>query len=183
MERIDQPNLISEELPSLSEFAEEAGGAWPVGWYKAMVIDGYATRKGTVFTTEDTPSRDGQSRNMRLCLNVTGAAGTRNTFDTFNYRISDFTPARLEQIKELRQQFKGTRGAWPGQADAQRTSLAIANLGQLEKALGFRFKRHPEGYLVPGTFVGQKLDIRLGVDDKGYNEVTAYAAAGSRTGK
>lgn len=183
MERIDSPNLIGEELPSLSEFAEEAGGAWPAGWYKATIIDGYATAKGTVFTTEDTPSRDGQSRNTRICLTVKGPAGTRNMFDTFNYRLTDFTPARLDQIRELRTQFKGTRGAWPGQADAQRTSLAIANLGQFEKALGFRLKRHPEGHIVPQSFVGQCVDVRLGIDDKDYNEVTAYAAAGSRTGK
>lgn len=179
--RTDTGGLVSEEMPSLADFATEPGGAWPAGWYAAEVIEGYSTGKGTVFTTADAPSKDGQSRNLKVCLKLNGATlGVRNTFGSFNYRTSDFDAARLEQVKQLREQFKGTRGAWQGQTDAQRTSLAIASLGQFEKALGFKLKRAPSGNLNPSPFLGQKVDVRLAIDEKGYNEVTAYAPAGTR---
>lgn len=191
-ERIDQVGLAAEEMPSLAEFAEEPGGAWPKGWYSAEVIEGYATPKGTQFTTGDSLSKNGTSRNLTICLRVdsgkgssdgegraVGAGQTRNTFEQVNYRADDFTPDKMAMVAELRRENKGVRGAWPGQADAQRTSLALAKLGQIEKAMGATFKRTPQG-LTAAHFVGRKVDVRFGVDEKGYNEVTAFAPAGTR---
>jgi hypothetical protein len=192
LDRIDAgPGLAAEEMPSLADFAEEPGGAWPKGWYRAEFIEGYATTKGTQFTTKDEPSKNGTSRNLTLCLRIAGdfymndgerkagPGGVRNTFEQINYRLDDFTPAKLAMVKELRESNKGVRGAWPGQADQQRTSLALAKLGQIEKAMGATFKRTPLG-LSASHLSGRAVDVRLGVDDKGYNEVTAFAPAGSR---
>jgi len=180
--RIDQGELFGEEMPSLVEFADEPGGSWPDGWYGATVLEGYATKNGTVWQTADEPSKKGDSRNLRLCLKLDGGKlGTRNTFVSLNYRVDDFTSARLEQIKEMRQEFKGTQGKWPGHEDSQRTSLAIAKLGQVEKAFGFRLRRSPQGFMQPGPFVGKTVDVRLGPDKNGqYSEVKAYAPFGSR---
>ena len=175
---------FSEDVPSLTDFAEEAGGAWPAGWYGATIIEGYATSRGKQFVTEDTASKKGDSRNLRVCFSLNGGTlGTRNTFESFNYRVDDLTTERLAQIKELREEFKGVKGAWPGQSDAQRSSLAIAGLGQFTKAIGSGLKRTAEGNIIPTPFVGKTADVRLNIDDKGYNTITAYAPAGTRTKK
>lgn len=174
-------STTTEEIPSLSEFADEPGGAWPKGWYVAEIIEGYATAKGKVFTTADETSKNGESRNLRLCFKVIGPSGDRTIQEVINYRVTDFNPERLAHIKELRQEYKGVKGRWSDN-DGQRSSLAIARLGSLEKSLGFRLKRNGSGGLVPGVFVGQKLDTRLGIDDNGYNEITGFAKLGDKTG-
>lgn len=171
---------FSETLPDLTEFADEPGGAWPKGWYRATVVEGYATRKGTVFETADNPSKDGASRNMRLCFAFTSPSGeTRNLQESFNYRITDFDADRIAHIKEMRQEYKGVRGKW-SDTDSQRTSLAIAKIGQLAKAFGISPKRRSDGALVPAVFVGHEVDVYLNVDDQGYNEIRQFAKAGER---
>jgi len=180
----DTPGLVSEEVPSLVDFAEEPGGAWPKGWYPAEIVEGYATGKGTVITTKDEASKQGDSRNLRIAFTVTRRdKQTRNINTLINYRVTDFNPARLAQIKEMRDHFKGTRGAWQGQEDAQRTSLAIATLGQLEKSLGFRLRRTEQGNLVAGQFVGKSVDVRFTIDENGYNDINAFAPVGSKKGE
>jgi hypothetical protein len=169
--------LQSENVPDLSDLAAEAsGGALKAGWYAAEVIEGYATRKGHQFTTEDTVSQKGDSRNLRICLKI----GERNLQTSFNYRVTDFSPERIAHIKELREEFKGVQGKW-ADADGQRSSLAIAKLGQFQKAVGFTFKRTPTGQIVASPFVGQKIDVRLNVNEEGYNDVKEFAKAGDRT--
>lgn len=181
-ERVDVGGgLVPEELPSLADFADEVGGAWPKGWYAAEVIEGYATGKGTIFTTKDEVSRAGDSRNLTICFRVTHPQhGERNTFAQINYRTSDFTAGTLAAVKEAREQFKGSRGAWIGQKDLQRSSLALGQLGQIEGALGFRLKLHPSGHILPSALVTQKMDVRFTINEDGYNDINAYAKAGTR---
>lgn len=175
-------SLAAEAMPSLADFAEEPGGALTAGWYKAEIIEGYASRKGTQFETKDEVSQKGDSRNLTLCLKVSPKnADPRNMFERLNYRPTDFTPERIAYIKEARAEFKGVKGKW-SDSDVQRSSLALAALGQIEKAVGLPFKRNTAGELVPTVLVGQLVDVRLRVDDNGYNEVTAHAPAGQFTG-
>lgn len=174
-------DLLSEDVPSLAEYADEPGGAWAKGWYTAEIIEGYSTRNGKQFVTEDEPSKRGDSRNLRMCFKVTRLNGEeRNMQESFNYRVSDFTAERLQYIKEMRAEYKSVKGKWLGAEDAQRTSLAIAKLGQLEKAIGLKLKRTPQGNLVAGVFIGQKLDVYLSVDENGYNEVKQFAKLGDK---
>lgn len=171
--------LEVETVTSLAEFADEPGGAWAPGWYQAEVIEGYLTGKGKEFRTEDSPSSKGDSRNLRLCLKVSNGGNDRNMQESFNYRTSDFTSERLGFIKEMRQEFKGLKGAWPDR-DAQRSSLAIAKLGQIEKATSKQFRLSSDG-LIAHDFVGIRVDVRLAIDENGYNTITAFAPAASKT--
>lgn len=169
---------VAEDVPSLADFAEESGGAWPDGWYKAEIIEGYATAKGKVFTTSDGASQKGDSRNLRLCFKVTNSSGQERTMqESFNYRPSDFSPERLDFIKQARLEYANVK-RW-ADTDAQRTSLAIAKLGAIEKALGFTL-RTKDGGMVPDRAVGQKVDIRLTVDEDGYNKVSKFDKAGTK---
>jgi hypothetical protein len=179
----DVASSLDAEQVDLTDFAEEPGGAWTPGWYKAEIVEGYATQKsGKVFTTEDTVSNKGDSRNLRICFKVSDAKGNERTMqESLNYRPSDFTAERLAFIKEARVEYKGVKGRW-SDADAQRSSLAIASIGQLQKAVGFPQLKMANGGIAAGTFVGQSLDVRLAIDDNGYNVVNAYAPAGTKTG-
>jgi hypothetical protein len=177
--RVDSGAMAGEAVPSLADFAEEPGGAWPAGWYAADIIEGYATQRGKQMVTTDALSGNGTSRNLFVCLKITNKFGkVRNQRMNYNYRGEDFTPARLSMIKELREEFKGQRGAWPGHADAQRSSLAVGKIGQLEKAIGFPV-RNGHGELLAGKLPGLKLAVRLVVTDEGYNDVTAVDRPGT----
>lgn len=167
-----------EEMPDLTGFAEEPGGAWK-GWFKAEILAGYTTGKGKVFTTEDNASKDGNSRNLRLCLSIVNGNVTRNNFVTFNYRVGDFDKDRMAAVEGARKAFAGVQ-KWPD-SDLQRTSLALAKLGQVLKATGIKPRRREDGVLIADAFVGAKADVYLAINDKGYNDITQFAALGSKT--
>lgn len=169
--------LEAEAINGLEEMAEEPQGAWPKGWYSAEVIEGFQTRKGKTIQTGDAVSKDGASRNLKLCVRVKNGVEERNMIASFNYRVSDFSPERIAFIKEKRVEMKGVRGRWPD-TDAQRSSLALAFIGGLTKALGFSPKI-ANGGLVSGIYVGSKVDVYLGQDEKGYNEVKNFSALGT----
>src|ERR1700751_7776 len=84
VQRVDQPGLAAEEMPSLDAFYEEPGGNITPGWYAAAVLEGYATGKGTQFTTTDEPFKDGK-RIFRLALGLTVGGQQRNLQKTFFY--------------------------------------------------------------------------------------------------
>jgi hypothetical protein len=187
-ERIDIGGTVPEEMPSFAELADPIGGAWPKAWYSADIIEGYTTPNGHTFTTKDAPSRNGDSRNLTICLSLDGGkvvpGQTRTTFVQFNYRAEDLTAARVQQVMQARKNFAGQKGKWIGNEDIQRSSIAMGKFGQLEEALGFRLPKHPEGHFAPVKLVTQKVDVRLGMDeDDKYNEVNAFAKAGTKAKK
>ena len=171
--------LEAESIDGLEELAEETQGAWPKGWYKAEVIEGFQTRKGKTIQTGDSVSKDGASRNLKLCLRVVNGVQERNMIASFNYRASDFSPERIAFVKEKRKEHEGVSGRW-SDTDAQRSSLALAFIGGLTKALGFSPKI-ANGGLVAGIYVGSKVDVYLGVDKKGFNDARNFAKAGDKT--
>ena len=173
------------ELPSLVDLGREpSSGAWPEGWYKARIIEGYATGSGYQWETIDKPSKDGESRNMTICFELVDAAGEkRNIWKSLNYRLGDFDPRKIAALPELRKQYGnkswGPKGS--GEADLQRTSIAIGQLGQFERALGFKLKMAGGGLLV-APFFNQQMDVHVVINDEtGYNEVTEFAKLGEKT--
>lgn len=166
LEAAPEPKVLN-----LDEFPDEpSGGAWPKGWYGALVLEGYSTPKGTVFTTSDGTSKDGSSRNLRICFKVSKSTETRNIQESFNYRTTDFTPERIGFVKEMREQYKDVKGRWPD-GDVQRSSLALASCKSLGKAVGHSLELTDEGYISPSQFVGKSLEVYLVIDENGYNKV------------
>lgn len=72
------------------------------------------------------------------------------------------------------------KGRWSN-ADVQRSSLAVASLGQVGKATGIGTPLTAEGNIRAGAFVGKKLDVRVSIDDNGFNVITGYAPAHTYT--
>lgn len=172
--------LADERVLDLGDMADEpSGGALPNGWYAADVIEGYATRKGKQFTTGSSVSKSGDSQNLTICLRVSPSKGEPTNLNTsINYRVTDLTQERIEYVKDARKEFAGVKGRWAN-ADAQRSSLAIATLGQFGKATGVGVSVTATGLVKGAAYVGKKLLVRLSTNDRGYNEVTAFAAPGT----
>jgi len=184
---INNMSLQAEEMPSLADFGREpSSGSWPDGWYESTILPGYSSGNSNYqWQTEDTVSKNGDSRNMRVCFALKNKSGeTRNYWASFNYRLADFTPERLGAIAKVRKQAQAENWkSWPGELkDLQRSSLAIGQLGQFERALGFKLKLLPGGGgLNTSIFPGQKLDVRLRLNSEtGYSDVVEYAKAFER---
>lgn len=184
--RIDIGGMVPEEMPDLSDFAEEGGGgAWPKGWYNATILEGYTTGKGTQFESADTLSKAGTSRNLLICFEVDGGKlGKRMQFARLNYKPEYFSADMMSAVKEAREQFKGVKGAWP-ERGLQGASLTLARFGGLQKALNVGpLPRHPQGHFLVSKLVGSKVDLYLGMDeDDKYNEIKNFAVSGVRAGK
>jgi hypothetical protein len=117
----------------------------------------------------DAPSKQGDSRNLRLCFKVSKGTQTRNLQENYNYRTTDFAPERISQIKAMREEFKDTM-SWPDK-DAQRISLALVSFKQFKNVLGHGVQL-TDGNTVPtAQFLGAKCEVYLSTDDKGYNRV------------
>lgn len=180
-QRIDAPGMQAEELPSLGDFFEEpTGGALKPGWYRGEIVAGYKTARGTEFRTEDAAQANGR-RMFRLCFNLQDKGQTRTINQAFFYDPQYFTAEGLKRIKALRVQFQGVK-SWPGHGNEQNANITLVHLAQLEKAVGFQLKLHPTGGFIAPPYVGQKLDVRVGIDKKNeeYRVVTAFAVAGTK---
>lgn len=189
--------LAPEGAPSLADIAtpDEGRGAWERGWYRAKILDGYTTGKGTVFETKDVTAKDPSSRNLFICFAVNGdvfvpsspdpakrklskgPGGTRNIRSTYNYRPSDLSTERVAAVKAAREHYKGVHGAWPDKA-IQASSLSLGRLGQLETAVGFRLP-FADGRFNPQPFIGQDVEVRLTITEEGFSDVAAVAKAGT----
>lgn len=212
-EAVDISNLqtAAEEVISfddISKVADEpstAGGPWPRGWYKATIIEGYATKNGTQWRTEDTASKAGDSRNMRICVHVTndkirkGESVTvkrkgaehgpfncpelaineqKDTWGSYNYKIEYLTKENIETVTRLRKLAVDEKwgNKWPSQfAEQQKMSLSLGRLMQLYKALGFGPTKTDAGFINVQPLIGQQLDVHLGLNEDGYNDVTEVA--------
>jgi hypothetical protein len=179
---INQMALAGEDMPSLAEMAHEpSSGAWPDGWYAATVLEGYATNSGHEFVTEDNPSKDGNSRNLRICIKAKNKSGEeRNYFTSLNYRKGDLTAQTMGAVKSALQTAKEQKwknSEWPAEwKDIHRSVIAIQGLAQLQRALGFKLGKTGEGIIKVAPFFGQKLDARLKLNEEtGYSDVMEFA--------
>lgn len=184
---INNMTVQSEEMPSLADYGNEPStGAWPDGWYASTILPGYSTNSGFQWETADSQSKDGNSRNLRVCFKmVNKAKEERNIWASFNYRLADFNADRLKAIMNVRERAKkeGWKpGEWPGELkDLQRSNLAVGQLGQFERALGFRLKMIPGTGLNASIFAGHQMDIRTTVNkETNFSEVREYAKLAER---
>lgn len=159
----------------LSAMADKPTGVWPRGWYPAEIIEGY-NAGGHMFLTETTISRKQNSYNFRVCVRINNNGEVRTNFKAFNYRPEDFSRDRIELVNNLRQEFAGQRGSWVGYEDAQRSSMALGQLGQFQQATGVSLTLNPEGIILVTPYIGVKCFTRLTINEEtGYNEVNAFS--------
>ena len=179
---INDPSRVAADTEvDLSDDAREAGGALPSGWYAATVVDQYTTpRSGTAFSTSDTVAKSQESRNLMIAFSLDGFE--RNIFTRLNYRAGDLTISteRRAELKRMASTHKPGE-KWTDRG-AQATFLSRGRIGQVQKALGIASLPLIAGAGIDvSSFPGRKVDVRLTVNEDGYNEVTDLAPSGTRT--
>jgi len=160
-------------------FEKELRGPWEPTWYSGVVIAEYeaisAAFGSKVHKTEDRPSQDGSSRNLKLCISlVDGKTNqSRNVNWTINYRPEALELERIAELKELREENKGKQ-KWGGPND-QRDALTLSRFHALERAglLGEEGKKNKDGTedyafdskgnLDPDKIVGKAADFHINV--------------------
>lgn len=167
---------------NLSEFAEKSTGAWPKGWYPAELIPGF-DKGGHQFVTETNVSSKGDSFNVMICFRVAKEAGSteiRTDFTQLNYRPTDFTPDRMQVVRNMREAFSQVTGKWPGGpdvTDVQRSSLALGKIGQFQSASGAPITFLDGGAINVAPFIGRKLFVYYDIEEEtGYNKITRFSA-------
>lgn len=169
------------EVPDFSGITEDRPEAWEDGWYAARIVPTRTinSRDGNTltFATEDTLSRGGDSRNIRLQMSLHRKSDGRalSTNHNVNYRVEDLTGeivkavlARKESIKAAAQ--SGERLEW---GQLFRAFMGITRLGTLQRIAGIRrFETLPQGGFDLRPLFNKACFVRLGDDDEGkYKEI------------
>jgi len=159
-------------LPAIPDFNTVADEPqvkpWEDGAYNAVIVSErtITTREGNeiTFTTEDTVSQKGDSRNINLQLLLTRQSDGRK-FGT-NYRINyrpdvDFSPERVSRITEINK----SGGEIAPTSDEVRSRIALGQLKRLQKVAGTTFQRNGTGGLDLTPAFNKPLVVTLGDGD------------------
>ena len=140
------------------------------GWYQGVILASrsFTSRDGStrVYTSRDTLSKNGDSRNIRLEVEIVRASDARllNLTLLVNYRMEDLTPETIKAVKE-------------GIETDTRTRIGLQRLAQLQRIgasgpLGVA----EEGGLTLTQLYGKRAHFRLGPDDRNpdYKAIKAF---------
>ncbi len=165
-----------QDVPDLSgiEDTYPSGGssnAFQDGWYEAELLQQRTiTKDGNelVFGSGDQVSRAGDSRNIKLQLNIKRQADGRElgTGYLLNYRPEYLTAEKIGEINAFIAQVKAGQAAWKG-SGMFRPFKALKTIGTLQKIAGLRqFSRSEDGGLNLSPLFGKKAWVRLGPDEQ-----------------
>lgn len=168
------------DIPDLGSL-EDAGQA-PIenGWYAGTIL---GTREFTdkngndrVFESTDTPSAKGDSRNIRLQIELKRQSDgkTLNTSALVNYKPEILTQETVQQVAERKEQVNKGEKEW---GDLFGPFMSLARLAQLQKIAGVRqLQRNGNGGLDLHPLFGKTGYFRLKDDDRNpqYKQVAAF---------
>ena len=165
------------DIPDLSGLGGDSGGgasSWQDGWYAATILQqrSFTDRNGNdrVFESNDAPSANGDSRNIRLQIEVRRADGqTLHTGFLVNYRHADLESNTVQAV--IADNAKSQDDQDPA---LTRARLTLARLSKLQKVAGVRnFARTGEGSLDISAVYGKSCFVRLGEDRRNpqYKEI------------
>jgi len=145
-------------------FEQEKRGPWKNGNYNGCIVPEYETTGNfaAIHKTEDKPSQDGKSRNLKLCVTVVDGNLTKSMSYFVNYRPDVLSDERIAEIRKLMVQYKGQQ-KWPD-ADAQRDFLTLTRFHELERA-GIPVELNGSGLDV-GKMVGQTAKFKVNTQRK-----------------
>lgn len=154
------------DIPDLGSFSEgDSTGAFQDGWYEATIQEKreFTDKNGSdrVFESADQPSQGGDSRNIRLQVEIKRASDGRalNTNMTINYRPEDLSAETVQAIAA----HKETGEKW---GSLFRPFKVLQNLGKLQKIAGKQLQRNGNGGLDLHGLYGRKFYAKLGPDDR-----------------
>lgn len=175
----EDTTLSLPDIPDLSGFGEEQESApFENGWYRGVILEKreFVDRNGNtrVFESSDSPSASGDSRNIRLQIQVQRQADKRelNVSQLVNYRPEDLTQGTIQNIKARQEQVK--EGAVENMGELFRPFATLQRLAKIQKVAGVRqLQKNGNGGLDLSVVYGKEAYIRLKEDSRNpiYKEV------------
>lgn len=168
------------DIPDLSGIGDEQEAApFEDGWYKGQILAKreFTDKNGNtrVFESGDAPSQNGDSRNIRLQIQVTRQSDGRqlNVSQLVNYRPEDLTAATVSAIKAQQEKIK--EGAVEDWGTLFRPFATLQRLQKLQAVGGVRQLQRDAntGGLDLTAVYGKEAYIRLRPDSRNpqYKEV------------
>lgn len=176
------------DVPDLTGLTEDRPEPWQDGWYTGTILANrsFTNKAGmdVTFNTEDVPSRNGDSRNINLQVQLTRKSDgrTMNTRTNVNYRLDDFTKETIAAVLERKQAIKDKKAEDWG--PLFRSFMSLLRIGSLQRIAGVRqFERRQDGSLDISPLVGKSCYIRISDDEEGkYKEVKEISDAAPKKG-
>ncbi len=172
-----------EDLPDFSAVDDggpSIGDQWADAWYQGVIVDrrAFTDKNGNdrVFESTDAPSNNGDSRNIRLQVQITRAADgkTLNSAVLVNYRPDDLTQETIQALTAHQEKVKAGEEKW---GPLFRSFMTITRLGKLQKIADVRsFQRSENGGLNLAPLFGKTGYFKLGPDERNpqFKEIRDY---------
>ncbi len=169
-------------LTDIPDFSSVLGGSsagssgdnkFENGWYEGVILEtrSFTDKNGNdrVFESGDAPSANGESRNIKLQVQVKRQSDGKelNTSWLVNYRPEDLTQETVRAIVAKREQAKAEGTNRPEWGDLFRAAMAIERLAKLQQVAGVRqFSGDPNGGFDLKPLFGKKAYFKLKDDDR-----------------
>jgi len=168
-------------LTDIPDFSSVLGGSsagnsdnkFQDGWYYGTILEtrSFTDKNGNdrVFESGDGPSANGESRNIKLQVQITRASDGKelNTSWLVNYRPADLTQETVRAVIAKREQAKSEGSNRPEWGDLFRAAMAIERLAKLQQVAGVRqFSADQQGGFDLKPLYGKKAYFKLKDDDR-----------------
>lgn len=169
------------DIPDLSGLSDETRApSWDDGWYAGRILEqrSFTDSNGNdrVFTTEDALSQNGESRNIRLQVELTRKSDSRvlNLNTLVNYRLEDLSLETLQAVAA--QQERVRSGEEKTMGNLFRSFMTLLRVGALQRIAGVRqFQRNGNGGLDLTPIYGKPAYFRIGPDkNEKFKEVKEF---------
>ena len=178
------------DIPDLSDILGDTDGPAPFedGWYKGTILAerSFTDQNGNdrVFASSDSVSAKGDSRNVRLQVEIKRTDGrTLNVSTLVNYNPDDLTQATIQAVAKRREEAKENNGQM---GDLFRPFMTIKRLGTLQKIGGVRqLQRNGDGGLDLTPLYNKVAYFKLQPDSRNpqYKEVGDFRFDAPKRGK
>lgn len=173
--------LNLQDIPDLSGIGDDVQESAPFedGWYRGTILEKreFVDKNGNtrVFESLDAPSANGDSRNIKLQIEIKRQSDGRtlNVSQLVNYRPEDLTAATVQAVKAAADQVKEGVIEWSGNP-LFRSFATLQRLQKLQKVGGVRqLQRNGNGGLDLTSVYGKSAYIKLRPDNRNpqYKEV------------
>ena len=160
------------DIPDLSGVVDDTrSDPWEDGWYSGRIVEKreFTDNNGNdrVFESTDTPSQNGDSRNVRLQVLLTRQSdkATMRTNTQVNYQQGDLTPETIQAITDQKARVKAKEDQNMG--SLFRPFRALTQIGALQRVAGIRqFQRNGNGGFELTPLFDKTAYFRLGPDTR-----------------
>lgn len=170
------------DIPDLSSIGDDRPEFQPFenGWYQGVIHEKreFTDKNGNdrVFASGDSVSQRGDSRNIRLQVELTRASDGKklNLSTLINYNPSDLSQATLQAVASHKEKVNTDGAEW---GDLFRSFMTLTRLAKLQKIAGVRqLQRSNDGGLELTPLFGKTAYFRIKDDTRNpqYKEVADF---------